>query len=46
MGDVKDLIGSSVRLWNERNREGWTADFADNVKLRAPVASADPALSW
>jgi hypothetical protein len=46
MGDVKDLIGSNVRSWNEHNRGGWTADFADNVELRAPggVSGSGPEL--
>jgi hypothetical protein len=36
MGDAKDLVESNVRLWNEHNREGWTADFADTAELKAP----------
>jgi hypothetical protein len=46
MGDVKDLIGNNVRSWNEHNRGEWTADFADNVELRAPggVSGSGPEL--
>ncbi len=46
MGDAKNLVESNVRLWNEHNRGGWTADFADTAELKAPVVSADPALRW
>lgn len=36
MGSVKDLVGSAVRVWNEHNREGWTANFTETADLRAP----------
>lgn len=36
MGDVKDLVASNVKIWNEHNREAWTANFTDNSELRAP----------
>lgn len=36
MGGTKDLIESSVSSWNEHNRGGWTADFADDAELSAP----------
>ncbi len=35
MGEVKDLIESSVRSWNAHDRGRWTADFADDVELTA-----------
>jgi predicted ester cyclase len=36
MGSVKDLVGNNVSVWNEHNRDGWTAHFTETAELRAP----------
>ncbi len=47
MGDAKNLVGSSLRTWNEHDRERWTSDFADTAELRAPggVSGSGPEMA-
>lgn len=36
MGEAKNVVESMLGVWNEHNREGWTAGFAGSAELTAP----------
>lgn len=46
MGETKGLIEGNVGTWNEHDKAGWMADFADDVELKAPgVAGSGPEMA-
>ena len=36
MNDPKHVLEQAIELWNERDREGWAALYADDVVYEAP----------